>query len=281
MKLSLVAAVVTGIMLAATPAMALDVEISPSYETTGALRNNQDLYGCDGRSDARLDTNFKIHPVLKVTNRLSVVTGFQVFEDQVSGQRVRGGSAKDKDFVNWKYAYCFYANYDANPATLGFGYAFSQGNTDSRHDKNNWHPDRDLWEPLLILSNQNTDGYPGGTSLDALAKGKGFNGSEHNSDIKETGYKLAYVTAAFSPRENVILNAAVGYCETNDTVSHVDNEIGWEYDIGINVKLMDNLTYNATVGYLVAGDAWNDLHKLVDKDMDDSWAFLHGLTVTF
>lgn len=458
-KLTVITAAVFAIMLAAIPAMAVELELSGSYDASGYYLDNNDLLDDEGSSDAWFDMDLRFDPVFKIHDKLSLVTRLHVFQDQVWGQNLPDkDAAANENFVNWKHAYLkakfdigtlyvgrmvgssaggnggpfgtefldcdgvsdrikfvtkidpvtlfalyekgveqdsnfgdqtyyydtftgeitpedsytdsdydkyyvggkykgegiegglllayatdksnsdigalaydrefyyvapyfkaalgpvnlegevsywggdsrdyhdsaiedidkdawafnIYADYNAGPATVGLGYAFSQGDTDD-DDEDNFHPMCTEWQPLLILFNDKAGAGLGGTLIEIPGLETEFQGGNYNSDsqgdIAQAGYELIYATATMSPTENVTLNAAIGYCKAEDVPSEVDDEIGLEFDLGVEVKLMDNLTYHATIGYLDAGDLWKDLHG--DADTDDTWAVVHGLTVTF
>lgn len=193
-------------------------------------------------------------------------------------------------------AFYLYGDMNAGPATVGLGCAFSQGDGDDADDEDNFHPGCNEWQPLLILFSDKAGAGLGG-NLTALGIDL-FQGGNYNSDsagtIADWGYELIYATATMSPTENVTLNAAIGYCQAEDVPSSImgidvdiDDEVGWEFDLGVEVKLMDNLTYHATAAYLLAGDVWEDVHDeydvldIYDISKGDTWAVVHGLTLTF
>jgi len=160
---------------------------------------------------------------------------------------------------------------DAGPVNVGVGYAFSSG------DEDGWGtgdieamPFAEDWQPLLILT-----GYTNDTTLGQVGNLNGNN----SANTSQLGFKVIYVTASFAPTENVTLSFIGAQAEADETGAYganIDDEVGYEYDLGVTVKLMDNLTYNATIGFLDAGDIWSDV-----DDQDDTYTFLHSLVFSF
>lgn len=61
------------------------------------------------------------------------------------------------------------------------------------------------------------------------------------------------------------------------------SEIGWEFDIGANITIYKNLTYNLAFGYLIAGsalDQW-DAGSSTNVGPQDPWAFITRLAYIF
>ena len=59
--------------------------------------------------------------------------------------------------------------------------------------------------------------------------------------------------AGFQFNEKLSFNAAAGYIWADETPEGVDDAMGFEVDLGLSYKLLDNLTYSATFGYMVPG----------------------------
>ena len=188
----------------------------------------------------------------------------------------------DKDAL----AYRIHVDYNLDPATIGLGYAYVSGDCDPANDKENKHSGGTNWQPLVILFNDQV-GLRAHTAPTTQALMDANPAGNFNSDVSGSntfsnyGFKLIYATASCSPMEDVTLCATIGYAEVDETTAgaNMDDEVGWEYDVGVAVKLMDNLTYNAAIAYLSAGDFWKGDDK--DGQAENTWAMVHGLTVTF
>jgi hypothetical protein len=84
---------------------------------------------------------------------------------------------------------------------------------------------------------------------------------------------LAYAMAA---EEDGVSDAAVALGG-----SSIDDEYGWEIDLGMSYKLLDNLTYKVEAGYFAAGDFFKDVADNLGTDEDDLYLLSHTLKMTF
>ena len=71
----------------------------------------------------------------------------------------------------------------------------------------------------------------------------------------------------------------IGYFAATDELAGWDSDMGWEFGLGMDYKIMDNLTYNAHFSYLAAGDFF----KGDDSTNDTSNVYLlaHALSMKF
>jgi hypothetical protein len=86
----------------------------------------------------------------------------------------------------------------------------------------------------------------------------------------------AYTKYAMSPQ--LSFNAVVGYAAAAETPKGFDDDYGIEVNVGMEYKIMDNLSYNAFLGYLWTGDyfTFNDA-----VDTQDVWLAVHALSMSF
>lgn len=179
-------------------------------------------------------------------------------------------SKQDQDIK--ALAYHANAAFNAGPANLSIGYAFVEGNDTTDTTKNTAFGFCVDFQPLIILFNDKVGG-------DLAGIGNLNKDGTYAKDIKNAGYKLLYATASYSPLENVTLNAAVGKALADEAKAGWDDSYGIEYNLGVEVALMDNLTYSATFGYLSADDFWKQ--GVANATVDNTYAFIHSLTVEF
>ena len=180
-------------------------------------------------------------------------------------------SKQDQDIK--ALAYHANAAFNAGPANLSIGYAFVEGNDTTDNTKNTAYGYCVDFQPLIILFNDKVGG-------DLAGIGNLNSDGAYDNIIKNAGYKLIYATASFSPLENVTLNAAVGKAVADEAKAGWDDSYGVEYNLGVEIALMDNLTYSATFGYLSAGDFWKQGSASSTVD-DNTYALIHSLTVEF
>jgi len=123
-----------------------------------------------------------------------------------------------------------------------------------------------------------------------------------NSDVyaadplmTESGVNAIGMHADFQVSDQLTLHGAVGYAWADDTAVvewgarlltgdpgyDVDDEYGWEIDLGAKYKLLDNLTYEVRAAYFNTGDFFDDIATAAGTDSDDLYLLSHHLTMTF
>jgi hypothetical protein len=88
-KLSVIALAVAACMLFAIPAMAVDVDFSGYYRVRGFFDDTQSLNDNARTAQAKFDQRFRIQPVFKITDRLTLNTKFEGLD------RVNWGGGED------------------------------------------------------------------------------------------------------------------------------------------------------------------------------------------
>ena len=94
---------------------------------------------------------------------------------------------------------------------------------------------------------------------------------------------LAYAMAAEDEITASVANlASLGITSAVAVVgADLDDEYGWEINLGAKYKLLDNLTYEARAGYFAAGDFFKDIADANGEDEEDLLLLSHHLTMTF
>jgi len=174
------------------------------------------------------------------------------------------------------------ASTDLGPAKLGLGYAFSSGDYNSGDTEMTAAFLCNSWEPLLILTSWYSGLEIGNAAANFNANQAGAPADSPSTTVPNyanLGYKIWYITGAFSPLEDVTLSAIIADASADETAAGWDDDVGREYDVTATVKLMDNLTYMATFAWMDAGD----LYKLgaADATVDDTYSMFHKLEVKF
>ncbi|MDO9565524.1 MAG: porin [Candidatus Desulfaltia sp.] len=186
-------------------------------------------------------------------------------------------TAADKDLK--ALAYNLEASYSFGPASVMLGYAFASGQDPNDTDTTGFGGVGNDWEKLFILT----------TNEVADLSGLGGVGNVSNDGIKkikvagytDPGAKIIYGGVSFSPLDNLKLGLAVGYATADQLpAGATQDDAGTEYDLTLNWKIYDNLTYTAIAAFLDAGDLYkqavgNDTH------FDDTYALFHQLQLTF
>lgn len=115
-----------------------------------------------------------------------------------------------------------------------------------------------------------------------------LNSDEYNADplMAIGGVHSIGAYADFAVSDKLTLHGALAYAwaDEDKTVGRmlgtsVDDEYGWEIDLGAKYKLLDNLTYEMRGAYFNTGDFFDDVNG--DMDADDLYLVSHHLTMTF
>ncbi len=93
------------------------------------------------------------------------------------------------------------------------------------------------------------------------------------------GVVALLIHADFAVSETLTLHSALGYAQAESEYDDYDDEYGWEIDLGVAYKLMDNLTYQVDFGYLVTGDYFE--YASTSRDTEDVYTLTHKLTMEF
>ncbi len=184
------------------------------------------------------------------------------------GDTDNDGTVVDVDIK--ELAYNVEASYNFGPGSVMAGYAFVSGDNDDATEDSAFGNVGDDWEKLFILTTSEI------TDLDTNL------GSIGNlSEDQNEGAKIIYGGANFSPLDNLNLGLVVGYAKADKVQSgKTKDEYGTEYDLTLNWKIYDNLTYTAIAAYLDAGDLYKE-YVSDDAHFDDTYALFHQLQLSF
>lgn len=185
------------------------------------------------------------------------------------------------DLDKKELAYNLEATYDLGMASVQAGYAFFSGDAETNNNADNedssfggWGGDR-LWEKLFILTTDE-NGY--------LAESLGGEGNlsgtgEPGQEYLECGAKIFYAGVDVTPIEDLTLGLIVGLADADEVEAGVEDDYGVEYDLTLNWKIYDNLTYSAIAAFLDAGDIWKDGNPATQ--IENTYALFHQLELTF
>jgi hypothetical protein len=189
----------------------------------------------------------------------------------------RASGVDDEDQKAW--AFNLNAGFDLGPVGMNLGYAHTSGDDDlTDNDRENFYrAGGQDWQPLLIMT-----GYYMDANLGCYG-----NLNMRNAGGNLGGYDLFYIQADWSPIENWTFDAAFGYAQLAETdaieqfngITDLDDEVGYEFDLGVTWNIMPNLVYNAKGGYFKDGDFYQ--FGSCDRDTDYELSFIHALVVTF
>jgi hypothetical protein len=106
-----------------------------------------------------------------------------------------------------------------------------------------------------------------------------------NGTIGLSGYQCFYLRGAYKISDTMKVKGIAGYLLADKMeINNVDDELGWEFDLAFEWKLMDNLTYVIDAGYLMAGKYFEDIGKVGGGTHDlsnDVFGMRHMLVINW
>jgi hypothetical protein len=165
------------------------------------------------------------------------------------------------------------ATYSMDMFQFELGYVYVSGQEDDDDDLTGYAAGiGDDWQKVWILTNSEDDG---------IAENLGGIGnlSTAGGTTGVTGAQIYYGGITVTPMEKLDVKFLVAYAEADETPSGVDDEFGWEYDLFLNYKIFDNLTYSFIAAYLDAGDLWEDAGA--GDDLEDNFHLFNQLSLRF
>ncbi|MDD3619454.1 MAG: hypothetical protein RBR09_09910 [Desulfobulbaceae bacterium] len=127
------------------------------------------------------------------------------------------------------------------------------------------------FEPLYILTGYEANVLNGD-------QGPTFLGTA----VRTSGAHLVAAVADFKASEDLTLHGGIGWGQAADTdwlPGGVDEDYGWEFDLGLAYKLYDNLTYELHFGWWVVGDFAE--MGAANLETEDIWLLSHHLSMKF
>jgi hypothetical protein len=133
----------------------------------------------------------------------------------------------------------------------------------------------DDWQKVWILTNSEDDGvYSNLGGLGNLSTSGGL--------LDPYGVQLYYAGITVAPWENLDVKFLAALARADKTPSGVDKSMGIEYDLFLNYRIFDNLTYSFIAAYLDAGAFWRDANPLLNRrDLKDNFHLFHQLSLAF
>jgi hypothetical protein len=149
------------------------------------------------------------------------------------------------------------------------GYVFTSGQEDGEDDITGYSGIGEDWQKVWILTNSEDDTF---------GELGGF-GNLASPNAAQVGANIYYGGITVMPMEKLDVKFLVAYAEADETTGGVDDEFGWEYDLFVNYKIYDNLTYSFIAAYLDAGDFWEEAG--IGDNLDDNFHLFNQLSLTF
>lgn len=184
--------------------------------------------------------------------------------------------ANDYDMDGLAFILSAIGKFDALTASLHYAYISGDdpldGDVEAYDAANGMGWD---FEPLYILTGNATNilnGYRGANAV--------------GSAVRTAGAHAIVALADYAASEDLTLHGGIGWGKADeDSVSlapglvvEVDDDYGWEFDLGLAYKLYDNLTYELHFGWWAVGD-FAELGGIMESD--DVLLLSHHLSMKF
>jgi hypothetical protein len=268
----------------ATNGADMDVDsyfVDVTYNAEGMEAGIEFAYTND-KSTATQNTQFwTINPYFKgaigpvnIEGELGMITGDFIDYDAAGTQDI------DYDAM----AYHLSAGMAVGPATLTLGYAHVDGENNDATEVQAYGLGGADWEPLLIATSYYIDTGLGGVGNLNSINGGAVSATGGTGTV-DLGYDVIYIAGSYPLTEDITLNAILATADADETETFdtaVEDDLGVEFDIGADWKIMDNMTYSLKFGFFSAGDLWKSVGAGADTSTDDStYTVFNQLMVTF
>jgi hypothetical protein len=185
------------------------------------------------------------------------------------GEREFDNPALDDRDID-QLAYNLEGTFSMDMFQFELGYAYTSGQDAGDDDITGYSGLGDDWQKVWILTNSEDDNV-----YSALG---GF-GNLASPAAATPGAHIYYGGITIMPMEKLDVKFLVAYAEADETPSGIDDEFGWEYDLFVNYKIFDNLTYSFVAAYLDAGDFWEDAGGT--DDLENNFHLFNQLSLKF
>ncbi|MEK6201549.1 MAG: hypothetical protein N2A40_03895, partial [Desulfobulbaceae bacterium] len=181
----------------------------------------------------------------------------------------------DQDISNYAFIADFWANVDA---LTGHAMYFHTSGDDNEKDSDatsygfgtSGTGTGSDFEPLYILT---------GVFGNILNADQGGVLDSHGALARTAGVHAIVLTADYAATQDLTLHAGFGYAMADKEKVNVDDEYGFEYNVGAAYRLQDNLIYAVHLGYLDTGDFFK--RGKAATELNDIVLASHHLTMSF
>ena len=124
------------------------------------------------------------------------------------------------------------------------------------------------FRPLYILTGTQADIFTEDSSQNSFA-----------AQTRSAGIDGIAFVADYKASPKIKLRTAIGAASADKTPLNKNNYFGWEANIGLGYKILDNLTYELHLGYMATGDFFKQ--DDVDIETEDITIITQHLTLKF
>lgn len=186
------------------------------------------------------------------------------------GERDNDGATADVDDDSWALMLEAGGKFGKLDAGLTYWWISGDNDTDATEDSSYGDAGND-WQPLLVMTHEHMQ----------LLNNKNGNGNYGNA-VQNAGANVIMASFGMPVSDKMTVSSKLAYGWADDEATGWDDEYGYEVDLGMSYKLLDNLTYGVNFGYFAAGDFFTKQGNTADVTKEDSVVLLHhSLNMTF
>lgn len=181
----------------------------------------------------------------------------------------------DQDIDKFAFIADLYGTVDALTGHAMYFHTSGDDDAANNTDIENYGGTGADFEPLYILTGVfgnilNTD-----QNVTPTAAGNAF-----GTAAQAAGVNAIVLTADYAATQDLTLHAGFGYAQADKELpTFLDNEYGFEYNVGAAYRLQDNLIYAVHLGYLDTGDFFKGANAATE--LNNIMLASHHLTMSF
>jgi hypothetical protein len=123
-----------------------------------------------------------------------------------------------------------------------------------------------IWEPYLLITSEDM-----GALWDSA-------GVANGAPLGGSGFESIYLKATYRISDAMKISGTLAWIQAEEMMRGVDDDLGWELDIGFEWKFMPNLTYRVDAGYWWTGGYFDDVAG-AGLDSNDVFGIRHTLRI--
>jgi hypothetical protein len=176
------------------------------------------------------------------------------------------------------YALLLEAGGKFNSLDASLSYWWISGDNNADNDDESYGDAGNDWQPLLIMTHEHM-GVLNDKLVNAFDTG---NFAATTDRVQDAGANIIMASFGMPVSDKMTISSKIAYGWADAESAGWDDDYGWEIDLGMSYKLLDNLTYGLNFGYWDAGDYFTKQGTTGDVTAEDSVTLVHhSLNMSF
>jgi hypothetical protein len=176
--------------------------------------------------------------------------------------------------TDWKQLlWWFDAGITQGPTELALGAWYVQGDKSATDNESNTiYGMGNEFQPLLIMTGDRANLLNDHDATNATGVGV------DNGSSGKSGMDAFYLRGTHKMNDTTSMRFIWGMIRADEMQNGYDKDLGMEFDVGVDLQLVDNLKYSATLGYMWTGDYYNEANT---KETNNVYMIQHGVKIEF